>query len=154
MRRATLFFTLALILLITQIRSADAWCNDGYSADQTSPDFGTHDWIAQHTIDWLPAGKKQYIIDNLASYLFGTELPDLPSTLGGIGDTTKHHTYYSSTGALQDDAATKMVEAEYQAAFTYLEVGNYPEAAKHAGAMAHHDSDVAVFGHVMGTLTD
>ncbi|MCX6649940.1 MAG: carboxypeptidase regulatory-like domain-containing protein [Candidatus Bathyarchaeota archaeon] len=155
MRRAAWTSILVLILILTLPQTrAYAWSNGGYSADPNNPDYGTHDWIAQHALDWLPAEKKQYITDNLPSYLFGTELPDLPSTQGGIGDTTKHHIYYSSTGALQDDAAAKRAEAEYQAALTYLNAANYPEAAKHSGAMTHYIADVAVFGHVMGASTD
>ncbi len=154
MRRAAWALAILLILLAPQINTTEAWSNGGYSADTTNPDYGTHDWIAQHALDWLPAQKKQYIADNFASYLFGTELPDLPASQGGIGDTTKHHIYYSASGVLQDDAAAKRAEAEYQAALSYLETENYPEAAKHAGAMAHYIADVAVFSHVMGTPTE
>jgi hypothetical protein len=42
-----------------------AWSNGGYSADPSNPDYGTHDWIAQHALDWLPVEEKQYILDNL-----------------------------------------------------------------------------------------
>jgi len=153
MRRATLLLTITLILLTPQI-SAKAWSNGGYSADPNNPDYGTHDWIAQQALNWLPTQKKQYITDNLTNYLLGTELPDLPSTQGGIGDTTKHHIYYRADRTLQDDAAAVRAEAEYQLAFTYLKAGNNAEAAKHAGAMAHYIADMAVFGHVMGASTD
>ena len=65
------------------------WSNGGFSADPSHPDFGTHDWIAQHALDWLPTQEKQYITDNLAAYLYGTELPDnnVVSVTGHIGDT-------------------------------------------------------------------
>ncbi|HIH89345.1 TPA: hypothetical protein HA344_09095 [Candidatus Bathyarchaeota archaeon] len=155
MRRAILIPAFLLIILLApQIGLVTAWSNGGYSADPSNPDYGTHDWIAQHALDWLPAEKKQYITDNLDSYIFGTELPDLPPSQGGIGDTTKHHIYYSSTGTLQDGAAATRAEEEYQAALAYLESGNQAEAAKHAGAMAHYISDMAVFGHVMGASTE
>jgi len=143
-----------VILLLPQNVFVEAWSNGGYSADPNSPDYGTHDWIAQHALDWLPAEKKQYITDNLASYLYGTELPDLPASQGGIGDTTKHHIYYNSAGALTDDAAAVRAEAEYQLALSYLKSGDEAEAAKHAGAMTHYIADMAVFGHVMGASTD
>jgi len=130
------------------------WSNGGYSADPAQPDYGTHDWIAQHALDFLPANEKLYIIDNLSVYLYGTELPDLPSTQGGIGDTTKHHIYYYSNGSLQDDISAERASEEYQKALTYLTNGNYTEAAKQAGALTHYIADMAVFGHVMGASTD
>jgi hypothetical protein len=155
MRRAAWALAILLILLAPQINTTEAWSNGGYSANTSNPDYGTHDWIAQHALDWLPAEKKQYITDNLASYIYGTELPDLPASQGGIGDAiAKHHIYYRATGVLQDGAAATRAEEEYQTTLAYLESGDYPEAAKHAGAMAHYISDMAVFGHVMGTTTD
>jgi len=64
-----------------------AWSNGGYSANSANPDYGTHDWIAQHALDWLPLEEKQFILDNLATYLYGTELPDNGNAPDGIGDT-------------------------------------------------------------------
>ena len=98
---------LLLILLATSgVGLAHCWSNGGYSADPSHPDYGTHDWIAQHALDWLPTQEKQYITDNLAAYLYGTELPDNnnASAPGHIGDTTKHHIYFYANGTLQDDA--------------------------------------------------
>jgi hypothetical protein len=51
--------------------------------------------FAQHALDWLPTEEKQYITDNLATYLYGTELPDNNGAIDGIGDTTKHHIYFN-----------------------------------------------------------
>lgn len=143
-----------IIFLLAPTMNAHAWSNGGYSADPTHPDYGTHDWIAEHALDWIPTSKKQYITDNLPAYIFGTELPDLPSTQGGIGDTTKHHVYYRSDGTLQDGAAATRAAEEYQAALSHLNAGNKAEAAKHAGAMAHYIADMAVFSHVMGAPTE
>ncbi|MDP2899500.1 MAG: hypothetical protein Q8O47_00835, partial [Candidatus Bathyarchaeota archaeon] len=73
MRRATSLSTLLFIVLIlSSIRTTEAWSNGGYSSDPSSPDYGTHDWIAQHALDWLPAQNKQDITDNLQIYLYGT----------------------------------------------------------------------------------
>ncbi len=155
MRHATAVSALVLILLsLTQIRASEAWSNGGYSADTSSPDYGTHDWIAQHALDWLPAQKKQYITDNIQLYLYGTELPDRPSAQGGIGDTTRHHIYYSAGGILQDDPAATRAQAEYALALASLNRGDNTDAALHAGSMAHYIADVAAYGHVMGETTD
>ncbi|PIX32007.1 hypothetical protein COZ60_01450, partial [Candidatus Bathyarchaeota archaeon CG_4_8_14_3_um_filter_42_8] len=46
------------------------WSNGGYSDDPSNPKYGTHDWIAQHALDWLPFEEKQFIFDNIANYLY------------------------------------------------------------------------------------
>ena len=79
--------------------------NGGYSDDPANPDYGTHDWIAQHALDLLPAHEKQYLEDNLNWYLYGTELPDNPYPDDGIGDTAKHHVYFYANGSLMDDSS-------------------------------------------------
>jgi uncharacterized protein YceK len=42
------FFCVALIL--SGCGQVLAWSNGGYSADPATPDYGTHDWIAQHAL--------------------------------------------------------------------------------------------------------
>ena len=105
-----IFFILIVIILST-IPTTTAWSNGGYSADPNHPDYGTHDWIAEHALDFLPESEKQYILDNLNDYLYGTELPDNPE---GYGDTTKHHVYYYENGDLQDNASAMRAEEEYK----------------------------------------
>jgi hypothetical protein len=148
-----LCFLAICICLLFAAQPAIAWSNGGYSADPTHPDYGTHDWIAQHALDYLPANEKQYITDNLAAYLYGTELPDNSGATGGIGDTGKHHIYYNTDATLKDDSAAVRAREEYQKALTYLKNGDYAAAAKEAGTMSHYIDDVGVFGHVMGAST-
>ena len=144
------------LLVASCVGSVQGWSNGGYSADPSSPDFGTHDWIAQHALDWLPTQEKQYIIDNLAAYLYGTELPDNnnASVVGHIGDTLKHHVYFWANGSLQDDVAADRATEEYQTALNLLDARNFSGAALTAGIMSHYIADVAVFAHVMGASTD
>jgi hypothetical protein len=148
---------IVLILLIVATAflavEASGWSNGGYSADQAHPDYGTHDWIAEHALDWLPTQEKQFILDNKAVYLYGTELPDNNQAADGIGDTTKHHVYFSSSGTLQDDIAAVRAREEYAKAVSAFNAGNRAEAAKRLGVMAHYIADMAVFGHVMGAST-
>jgi hypothetical protein len=101
----------------------------------------------------LPTQEKQYIQDNLAVYLYGTELPDNGGASDGIGDTTKHHVYFSSSGDVTDDASAQRANAEYNIALNYLKAQDYADAAKTAGTMTHYIADLAVFGHVMGSST-
>ncbi len=131
--------------------NANAWSNGGYSDNPDKPNYGTHDWIAQHALDFLPMNEKKYIVDNLNAYLYGTELPDNPA---GYGDSTKHHVYYYSNGTLLDDVAATRAQNEYYKAFNKIVEENYNDAAQIIGAMTHYISDLAVFGNVMGANTD
>lgn len=110
--------------------------------------------MAQHALDWLPSDEKEYIEDNLAVYLYGTELPDNGQASDGIGDTLKHHIYYFSNGTLQDDSSAVRASEEYNITLSYLNANDFENAAKHAGIVTHYIADVAVFGHVMGSSTD
>lgn len=155
MHLTKIFSTIFLGVFLTAncVIHTSAWSNGGYSTDQFAPEYGTHDWIAQHAVDWLPAQEKQFFIDNLASYLYGTELPDNRNTPEGVGDTTKHHIYFYANHTLQDDASANRAAEEYTKARQLFEAENYSGAAVHLGMMTHYISDMAVFGHTMGTTT-
>jgi hypothetical protein len=142
-----------LLILVLCAKPVLGWSNGGYSTDTAQPKYGTHDWIAQHALDYLPAQEKQYITDNLAAYLYGTELPDNSQAPDGIGDTTKHHVYYSASGNVTDSASAQRASGEYTLALNFLKTKDYIDAAKTAGAMTHYIADLAVFGHVMGSST-
>lgn len=130
------------------------WSNGGFSSNPSAPDHGTHDWIAQHALDWLPQKEKQFILDNLASYLYGTELPDNWNASDGIGDVGKHHVYYFEDGTLQDNASAERAQEIYFNAMTCFKNGYLANASKTLGIMTHYISDLAVFAHVMGNDTD
>ena len=147
-------FLLSFLMIGKALFSVSGWSNGGYSDDPSNPDYGTHDWIAEHALDWLPSAEKQFILENLATYLYGTELPDRPAAQGGIGDSFYHHVYYHANGSLQDDASAIRAQSKYDAAVGYYKSGNVTEAVKMLGAMTHYIADMAVFGHVMGAGTD
>ena len=154
-----LMLALSCILLVTAslvTLPAQAWSNGGYSSDPKNPDYGTHDWLAHHALDWIPDEMDFWIRNNLATYLYGTELPDNKNAaLGdGIGDTTLHHVYYRATGQLQDDSSARRAREAYQQALSHLVAGDDRNAAKWLGIATHYIADVAVFGHVMGAATD
>ncbi|MEM3640657.1 MAG: zinc dependent phospholipase C family protein, partial [Candidatus Bathyarchaeia archaeon] len=136
------------------INTVLCWSNGGYSDDPLNPNYGTHDWVAEHALDWLPNEEKQYILDNLATYLYGTELPDKSIAPDGIGDTSKHHIYYYANGSLQDDASAVRAQTEYNKAVDFFRRGDLVNASKTLGIMSHYIVDMAVFGHVMGTATN
>jgi len=149
---ACVFFSV-LIVVGFGATAVSGWSNGGYSADPSTPDYGTHDWIAEHALDWLPQETKQFLLDNKASYLYGTELPDNNQAPDGIGDTTKHHVYFLADGSVQDDASADRARDEYLKAVNFYMDGNFSEAAKQLGIVTHYIADMAVFGHVMGSST-
>jgi hypothetical protein len=154
-KQVACLFIMALlsVWMVVSFAEVSGWSNGGYSADAGHPDYGTHDWIAEHALDWLPQQEKQWLLDNKASYLYGTELPDNNQAPDGIGDTTKHHVYYSATGTVQDDAAAVRAGEEYANVVSAFNAGSFDEAAKRLGMVTHYIADMAVFGHVMGAST-
>ncbi|NWG11468.1 zinc dependent phospholipase C family protein [Candidatus Bathyarchaeota archaeon] len=144
----------SLLLVLGNVTIVWGWSNGGFSDNPAKPDYGTHDWIAEHALDWLPQEEKQFILDNNSSYLYGTELPDNWQASDGIGDTFNHHVYYYSNYSLQDNASAVRAQEEYNNAFAYFKAGNLTAATKSLGAMTHYISDLAVFAHVMGAKTD
>lgn len=154
--RFSVLVLLLCVLLVGAPSTATAWSNGGFSSNPNHPDYGTHDFLAQHALDHVPDDLDFWLRDNLQMYLYGTELPDNKNApLGdGIGDTTLHHIYYRADGRLQDDAAARRAQESFQQTLTLLTSGDYQNAAKWMGVTSHYVTDVAVFGHVMGKTTD
>ena len=73
---AAFHMLLCLAAVSTLAARSYCWSNGGFSSSPYNPKYGTHDWIAEHALDWLPAEAKQWILANKALYLYGTELPD------------------------------------------------------------------------------
>lgn len=160
MLRKCLFGIVATMLLIGTLwvvlepRYASSWSNGGFSSDPAHPVYGTHDWIAQHALDWLPSNEKQDIVNNMAAFLYGTELPDNGVAPDGIGDAALHHFYYWSNGNIQDDASAVRARTEYDKALDYRQSNDTAMSVKTLGIMSHYIVDLSVFGHVMATATD
>jgi len=133
-----------------------AWGNGGYSEypPPSTPKYGTHDWIAEHALDWLPQEEKQFITDHLEDYLYGTELPDRHKTQGGIGDPGEHIFYFDSSEAVTDDSAAVRASQVYLQALDFLKSEDLADGVKYAGVMSHYIADLAAFGHVMGKATE
>jgi hypothetical protein len=127
------------------------WSNGGYSSDESNPDYGTHDWIADAALQ-LQTRDVAFLKTTFHNqYLLGTEAPDNPDF---IGDTGSHHVYYRANGTLQDDACAERARAIYESALQYLKAKDFEHASFEMGAMVHYISDVGVFGHTMGSTTD
>jgi hypothetical protein len=146
---------LSILVLFGALRvgnSAAAWSNGGYSSDPNNPDYGTHDWIAEHAMNLLPANESGWLSSNKAAFLYGTEAPDNSGASfqgrSGYGDTANHHNYYSGS-TCTDDSASQRASQEYQKALACLNNGSYAPAAWFAGALTHYIADMSVWAHVM-----
>ena len=155
--RRIFFILLCLTMCSTaSVSHVAAWGNGGYSEypPPSTPKYGTHDWIAEHALDWLPQEEKQFITDHLLDYLYGTELPDRHKTQGGIGDPGEHIFYFDSSEAVTDDSAAVRASEVYLQALDFLKSEDLADGVKYAGVMSHYIADLAVFGHVMGKATE
>ena len=142
---------LLLAICLGTAGSVHGWSNGGYSSDPDSPDYGTHDWIADAALQ-LQTKDVAFLRTTFHNqYLLGTEAPD---NTHYIGDTGGHHVYYHANGTLQDDAGAGRAAAIYESALQYLKAKDFEHASFEMGTMAHYISDVGVFGHTMGSSTD
>jgi len=133
------------------VSGSQAWSNGGYSSDPLNPDYGTHDWIAEGALAIQVKDVSFLSTTYHAKYLLGTEAPDNPAY---IGDSTTHHVYYYSGGALQEGDGAVRASQMYDLALSCYNAGDLQNAAYNIGAMAHYISDLASFGHTMGSGTD
>jgi len=130
---------------------AGAWSNGGYSSDPNSPDYGTHDWIADRALTLQTRDVTFLKTTYHSEFLLGTEAPDNPEY---IGDTMNHHVYFYASRQLQDDICAVRASQIYHIALGYLLAGDDYSAAYDIGVMTHYVSDPGVFGHTMGAYTD
>jgi hypothetical protein len=146
-----------ILLLVITANIGYPWSNGGYSTDFDAPKYGTHDWLAEHALDFLPEHYRIWIDKHFNAYLLGTEAPDNSKLnfmdYSSYGDTRKHHIYFlaDASGIVsgEDDAALRAQE-EYEKAKRALDSQDFQSAAYYSGSMSHYIADVAVFGHVMG----
>jgi hypothetical protein len=150
---ALFFLFIGLVLSGSLVFYCHGWSNGGYSDNPALPKFGTHDWIAQHALDWQSPVQGMPALP-LTEFLYGTELPDNGGASDGIGDTSKHHIYFFANALVQDDASAQRAQQEQNNAVSLFKAGDLAGAAKRLGMMTHYISDVGVFGHVMSSVTD
>ena len=135
------------------IQPSTGWKNgptgSEFSSNPQAPKYGTHDWIAEHALDWLETEEKKYILDNLETYLYGTELPDKTTGTDAIGDMALQYVFYNESAYLKNDTCARRAMEEHALAVEYIENGDLYNGTMHLGAMTHYISAVAVFGNVM-----
>jgi hypothetical protein len=151
--------SLLICLFILNIpRPIHSW-NNGDSEDMYyNVRFGSHDWIAQKAMSFLPEENTSWYSGSaIYYYLMGTKAPDdetvdLGSGLIGYGDTFLHHNYYSSdymTTLSGEDDASRRAQEEYVKCYNLLQSGDLYGALFYAGSMTHYIADLCVWGHVM-----
>ncbi|MCH8022808.1 MAG: zinc dependent phospholipase C family protein, partial [Thaumarchaeota archaeon] len=140
-------------LTITFLSPVFSWGNGGLTTDLDNPKYGSHDWFAQHALDFLPDEEKSYLQNNLNDYLLGTEMPDNSNLIGGLNDKTFHHVYYNDDRSLQDDIGATRTQSEFLRTIHYLNFNEEKLAARSAGVMTHYIADLSVFAHTMGAVT-
>lgn len=158
----SIFFA-APLLLISVTGSALAW-NNGQSgnpgtntkAECSSPPYATHDWIADHALDLLPADEKAWLLPHRALYLIGTEAPDnrtiriaCGTPHAGYDDKSKGHSveWNMSVTQMINDRPAVRAQQEYDKAVIAFRQGKPGHAAFFLGAMAHYIGDVSQYGH-------
>jgi hypothetical protein len=159
---------LVIALFALSISPCQAWRNGGdpNGIDVFGPPgwtYGTHMFLAEHALDFLPHSPDYNWIRDPRSrpgqeignsqYLYGTSLPDKPWG-DGLNDAALDHAYYRASGELQDDSSAKLAEESYEKALSYLKNGDVENAAKWMGIMSAYLTDAASYVHVMGKDTD
>jgi hypothetical protein len=153
---------LLLIMLLMFLTEPGYGWQNGYAPGMNvacSKCYGTHDFLAEHALTFLPwdqvyswlmmSPSRPYGVFASQTYLYGTEIPDL----GGQGfkaDWSLHSVYYGSDGSLQDDYAAKHAQQSFEQVLSYLRTGDMQNAAKWMGITSHYVTDVTSFWHVMG----
>lgn len=153
---------------ILSLSPAFAWENGGKTRGKSSPKYGTHDWLAEEALKFLPLEERVWIDEHRNAFLLGTEAPDNKSVavrvLGkrfanGYGDKVRHHNYYIEGGeeirfdpisGRLCDSASRRAQEEYEKCISALVRGDYEAASFYAGTTTHYVSDLAIWAHVIG----
>jgi hypothetical protein len=153
----------AMLLVAVCLAAPRAW-NNGQSGNTTTttkaecsdPPYATHDWIADHALDLLPAEEKAWLVPHRNLYLIGTEAPDhkgIPASCGapiiGYNDCTLCHSVEWNTAVTQitvDRPAVRAQEEHEKAVIAFAQ-GKPAHAAYFLGAMAHYIGDMSQYGH-------
>lgn len=165
---------IVLAFLIVIPSYANAWSNGGYTPSPIADDYsnveiGTHDYIA--TMAWLMADNPDLAWiksnpDYIYAFIHGTEYPDNSNPAGfayttdervAVGDTAKHHVYFSQNSYkvadCYDDSAAVRAQECYEFAVEAYNNNNLYYSALALGMMTHYISDIASFGHTLGSKT-
>jgi hypothetical protein len=117
---------IAILLAAICVAVPHAW-NNGQTGNTSTttqagcsnPPYATHDWIADHALDLLPAAEKAWLVLHKNLYLIGTEAPDhkgIPASCGapniGYNDRTLGHSMKWNTAVTEMTVDRPAVRAQ------------------------------------------
>lgn len=163
---AVAFLSLCSLRPFYETKPAYTWGNGGYSKSARKVKYGTHDWILEEALKMLPKEERQWIEDDLANAMLGTEGPDSPDVSrkhfknykGWRGpDKRLQHVHFlreRGEGVKIDDACARRAQDEYTTVVKALRAAKnakgknkrmyktkMTEARRRLGAMSHYMSD-------------
>jgi len=152
--------TKILIALLAVLSTAAAWGKgmsvydnpqfaDAPNQWVKSSMYGTHDYLAQLALKFLPVEEKAWIQNQ--TYFYGTELPDSGGMDESIGDRNAQYVRFSANGAVTDDLLAQRAMKNYEYMINSLTSGTTVTAAKWAGVIASYISDAGLFSRVIET---
>lgn len=109
--------------------------------------YGTHDYLAQLALEFLPDDEKAWV-SNVALF-YGTELPDSSGYDESINDRSAQHVYFDTTGVVTDDLLANRSMKKYESVINELRNGVNSMASKFAGAILSYVSDAGLFSRVL-----
>lgn len=109
--------------------------------------YGTHDYLAQMAMEFLPADEKAWI--NELVLFYGTELPDSSGYDESINDRNVQHVYFYANGTVKDDLLAERAMKKYELTISALKSGTNSLASKYAGIIVSYVSDAGLFSRVI-----
>jgi|GEM_PF-2283594 len=150
--------TKILLALLALVATAAAWGN-GFSVGNrpiyaSSANmwakmdmYGTHDYLAQYALQFLPYEERSWIQNN--TYFYGTELPDSIGMSESIGDRIAQFMRFDSRGNLLNDSLGRQAMKKYDLLINSLGRDETVTASKWAGAIAAYVSNAGLFSRVI-----
>ncbi|MEK9673005.1 MAG: zinc dependent phospholipase C family protein [Rhodospirillaceae bacterium] len=128
--------------------------------DCANPPYSTHDWIAEHALNLLPANERAWLEPHKRLLLIGTEAPDynkIPLDCGvpnqGYDDNGKgrHDIRFDGKNpkVKPSDHPAQRAQDEVALAADAFRDGKYRHAAYFLGAAIHYIGDLAQYGHTI-----
>jgi len=117
------------------------------SSWQKSSMYGTHDYLAQLALNFLPEDERAWI-SNVALF-YGTELPDSSGYDESINDRSAQRVYFDTNGVVTDDLLANRSMKKYESVINELRNGVNSMASKSAGVILSYVSDAGLFSRVL-----
>jgi len=148
-----------LLALLVLIMPAYGWGNglsffddpiytDDINFWQRTTMYGTHDYLAEYALEFLPEEEKEWISQKY--YYYGTELPD-GSTLFDehLSNYVAQHLEFDQLGNVVDDSLADMAMRPYDSAVNSLSDGKTGTASTRVGTINAYIQNAGLFSRVI-----